>query len=223
MEAIEGLLQILTALKLLRTDSFLLFWLFRSSKLWASNNFNPIIMGQSSPSNFAGPAVYFVLLDAFWLCFTSILLITIRSSHQRCFVKKVFLEISQNSQESTCARTSFSIKLQAAAPATLLKKRLWHRCFPMNFAKFLRTPFSQNTPGWLLLYYFMCFIDLIVPKRCFELWNCSRIFPFEKLLTSSLRSSTPPSGFSENNIRALYILPILMKCSKVLWVYSVFL
>ena len=25
-------------------------------------------------------------------------------------------------------------------PATLLKKRLWHRCFPVNFAKFLRTP-----------------------------------------------------------------------------------
>ena len=24
--------------------------------------------------------------------------------------------------------------------ATLLKKRLWHRCFPVNFAKFLRTP-----------------------------------------------------------------------------------
>ena len=26
-------------------------------------------------------------------------------------------------------------------PATLLKKRLWHRCFPVNFAKFLRTHF----------------------------------------------------------------------------------
>ena len=26
-------------------------------------------------------------------------------------------------------------------PVTLLKKRLWHRCFPMNFVKFLRTPF----------------------------------------------------------------------------------
>ena len=25
--------------------------------------------------------------------------------------------------------------------AILLKKRLWHRCFPVNFAKFLRTPF----------------------------------------------------------------------------------
>ena len=58
---------------------------------------------------------------------------------QRCSVKKVFLEISQNSQENTCARVSFLI--------TLLKKRLWHRCFPVNFAKFLRTPFLQNTSG----------------------------------------------------------------------------
>ena len=31
--------------------------------------------------------------------------------------------------------------------ATLLKKSLWHRCFPVNFAKFLRTPFLQNTSG----------------------------------------------------------------------------
>ena len=29
---------------------------------------------------------------------------------QRCSVKKVFLEISQNSQENTCARVSFLIK-----------------------------------------------------------------------------------------------------------------
>ena len=36
-------------------------------------------------------------------------------------------------------------------PATWLKKRLWHGCFPVNFAKFLRTPFSQNTYGRLLL------------------------------------------------------------------------
>ena len=32
---------------------------------------------------------------------------------QTCSVKKVFLEISQNLQESICARASFSIKLQA--------------------------------------------------------------------------------------------------------------
>ena len=39
----------------------------------------------------------------------------------------------------------------ACRPATLLKERLWHRCFPVNFTKLLRTPFLQNTSGWLLL------------------------------------------------------------------------
>ena len=42
-----------------------------------------------------------------------------------------------------------------------LKKSLWHRCFPVNFAKFLRTPFLQNTPGRLLLnrtdFVFFCY------------------------------------------------------------------
>ena len=32
---------------------------------------------------------------------------------QTCFVKKVFLEISQNSLENTCAKVFFKIKLQA--------------------------------------------------------------------------------------------------------------
>ena len=31
-------------------------------------------------------------------------------------------------------------------PANLLKKRLWHRCFPVNFAKFIRTHFFYRTP-----------------------------------------------------------------------------
>ena len=43
----------------------------------------------------------------------------------------MFLKISLNSQD-TCDRASFLTKLQ------LLKKRLWHRCFPV------KTPFLQN-------------------------------------------------------------------------------
>ena len=58
---------------------------------------------------------------------------------RRCSVKKVFLKISQNSQENTSARFS------------LLKKRLWQTCFPVNFVKFLRTPFFCRTLRWLLL------------------------------------------------------------------------
>ena len=38
-------------------------------------------------------------------------------------------------------------------PVTLLKKRLWRSCLiPMNFGKFLKTHFLQNTSGRLLLH-----------------------------------------------------------------------
>ena len=56
---------------------------------------------------------------------------------------KLFLKFLQNSQENTCARVSFG----RLRPATLLKKRLQHRCLPLNFAKFLVTPFCRDTSG----------------------------------------------------------------------------
>ena len=50
--------------------------------------------------------------------------------------------------EGSIANKSFE---QTEASATLLKKRLWHKCFSVNFLKFLRTPFLQNTSGRLVL------------------------------------------------------------------------
>ena len=50
-----------------------------------------------------------------WTLFTS--------SRLEVFCKKVFLKISINSLETTCAEVCF------------LKSRLWPRCFPLNFAK----------------------------------------------------------------------------------------
>ena len=35
----------------------------------------------------------------------------------------------------------FFSKVASLRPATLLTKRLWHRCFSVNFAKFLGKPF----------------------------------------------------------------------------------
>ena len=43
----------------------------------------------------------------------NILFTLLGSSRREVFYKKVFLEMLQNSQESTCARASFLIKLQA--------------------------------------------------------------------------------------------------------------
>ena len=42
---------------------------------------------------------------------------------------------------------------QKQQTATLSKKRLQYRCFPVNFAKFLRKLFLQKTPGQLLLFH----------------------------------------------------------------------
>ena len=42
-------------------------------------------------------------------------------------------------------------KVEGLECATLLKKRLWHRCFPVNFVKFLGTPFYIEHLWWLLL------------------------------------------------------------------------
>ena len=65
-------------------------------------------------------------------------------------VKKVFLEFRKIHRKTPVPESLFN-KVAGLRPATLLKKRLWHRCFPVNFAKFLRTPFLTKHLQWLLL------------------------------------------------------------------------
>ena len=42
-------------------------------------------------------------------------------------------------------------KVAGLRPVTLLKKGLWHRCFPVNFSKFLRSPSVTEHLRWLFL------------------------------------------------------------------------
>ena len=49
------------------------------------------------------------------------------------------------------SQSVFFNKVTDLGPATLFKKRLCHRCFPANFAKFIRTPFLQKTSDSLLM------------------------------------------------------------------------
>ena len=65
-------------------------------------------------------------------------------------MKKVFLEISQHSQESTCARVSFLIKLQASG-LQLIKKEALAMVFSCEFCEISKSAFLQNTSGRLLL------------------------------------------------------------------------
>ena len=74
---------------------------------------------------------------------------TFRSSHQRCSMKKSVLGNFPKFTGKHLCRVYFLIKLQAR-PANLLRRRLWHMCFPVNFEKFLRTPFYMEHLWWLL-------------------------------------------------------------------------
>ena len=73
-----------------------------------------------------------------------------------------------------------------------IKKRLWHSCFPVNFAKFLRTTFLPNTSGRLLLFYWMYYqlwirfykmvYTQVIITRMWQ-WN-----PYESTVSKLLRS-----------------------------------
>ena len=89
---------------------------------------------------------------------------------QRCSAKKVFLEISQNSQENTCPRVSFLIKLQVEA-CNVIKKDTLDRCFPVNFAKFLRTPFLIGHLLWLLLLVHFCYPFWLLGTNAIETYQ----------------------------------------------------
>ena len=60
---------------------------------------------------------------------------------RKCSVKKMFLEISQNSQENTCAIVSFEIKFRAEA-CNFIKKETLAQVFPCEFCEVSKNTFS---------------------------------------------------------------------------------
>ena len=65
---------------------------------------------------------------------------------EKCVLKKS----AKFTGKHLCQSLFFS-KVAGLRAATLLKKRLWRRCLPVNFVKILRTRFSLNTSGGCLL------------------------------------------------------------------------
>ena len=75
-----------------------------------------------------------------------------RSSLPEVFCKKgVLRNFATFTGKHRCQSLCFN-KVAGLKPATLLKHMFWHRCFPVNFAKFLRTLFLTEHFRWLLLY-----------------------------------------------------------------------
>ena len=77
---------------------------------------------------------------------------TVRSSHPEVFCKKCILKNFPKLTGKHLCQSLFFNKVAGLRPKALLKKRLWHRCFLVNFAKFLRTSFLIEHLHWLLVY-----------------------------------------------------------------------
>ena len=69
-----------------------------------------------------------------------------RSSRPEVFCQKSVLRNFTKFTGKHLYQSLFFNKVADLRPATLSKKRPWRRCFPVNFVKFLRTPFFHRTP-----------------------------------------------------------------------------
>ena len=62
----------------------------------------------------------------------------------------------------------------------LIKKRVWHRYFPVNFAKFLRKPFPREHLQWLLLKILTIYCNatkVIILKQTYH-WKLQFLFKY---------------------------------------------
>ena len=98
-----------------------------------------------------------------------------RSSHQRCSIKKGVLRNFAKFLRKRLCQSLFFNKVAGLRAAILLKKRLWHTCFPMNFAKFQTAPFLQNT-SWRLLLMQSNFLSLYSLIKNFSISLCSTFY-----------------------------------------------
>ena len=112
---------------------------------------------------------------------------TLRSNRPGVFCKKGILRnFTKFIGKNLCLNLFFN-KVASLRPVTLLKRRLRHCCFPVNFAKFLRTPFIIIHQSQSLF-----FNNLFLKKKRYR----HRCFPvnFAKFLWTSFYKTPPVVG-----------------------------
>ena len=99
---------------------------------------------------------------------------TCRSSHRRCSVKMGALRNFAKVTGKHLWQSLFFNKVAGVRSANLLKMSLWHRYFPVDFAKFLRTLSLTDHLWWPLLQIFRKLIIWWQENFCF-LFAVSRL------------------------------------------------
>ena len=75
-----------------------------------------------------------------------------RGSHRRWSVRRGVPGNFVKFAAKHLCQSLFYNKVAGLRSTALLKKRQWYRCFPVDFAKLLRTPFFTGDLWWLLPY-----------------------------------------------------------------------
>ena len=74
-----------------------------------------------------------------------------RSSRLEVFSRKGVLRNFKKFTGEHLCQSLVCNRVARLRTVTLLKKRFWYRCFPVNFWKFLKTPSITEQLRWLLL------------------------------------------------------------------------
>ena len=109
-----------------------------------------------------------------------------RRSLRSCSVKKK--TVHKNSAKFTgkhlCRNLFFNI-----TTGTSLKKRLWHKCFPVNFEKFFRSLFHR-TPSGNCSYYYIRGCWLTIPEVFYKYLLFESLFVWVSLRWVAVYDST---------------------------------
>ena len=130
-----------------------------------------------------------------------------RSSHRRCSIK---IDVLQIFTKVTGKHLCQNLFLRKPLPSTVLKRRLWHRCFPVNFVKCSRTPpmatsksnINKNGSSSKSI---MCILDIYLqPCVWYYMIKKARITKWSETI------DTLPKGSVSGNLKTgTYLLPSL--------------
>ena len=124
------------------------------------------------------------------------------------FSKKRVLKKFHKIHLKTPMLESYFSRVSGLRAATLLKKRFQHRCFQVNFMKFLRTPFLQNTSVICLTVSFHKEVLYICSNLLLlEKWTKFTILPFILSIVNVFYRSKHKhmNSYFVNEINELYL------------------
>ena len=135
--------------------------------------------------------------------------ICVRSSRPEVFCKK---GVFRNFTKSTWKPMHQSLFFNKVA---LLKKRLWHRCFPVNYVKFPRTTFFIEHLWWLLLLNELIIIENGEPLQVIR-WVALLRFSQNQSIRTQLVRCFLRHCFHRKHLRLLLLVSLIQSMIQTL-------